>query len=62
MERLKRRLVVMVCVALIALLGWKLAQSMGWIEPPAAKCVPERLEEKDASGKVIKITTRTCYS
>lgn len=62
MERLKRRLVVMICVALLALLGWKLAESMGWLEPPAPKCEPGRFEEKDASGKVVKITTKTCFT
>ena len=56
--KLTRSQVKMVVVALavgIALAGWVRTR-----DAPAVPCHAGRVEKRDAAGKVIEITTRTC--
>lgn len=56
--RLQRRLLVFAFVFAAALAVWWVGDTSRSRHQP---CKPERIEERDASGKVVKITNRTCY-
>lgn len=53
----KLRLGIVLAIAVIAAyVAWRTNQT-----PPPKPCEPGRHEEKDASGKVIKVTRTTCF-
>jgi hypothetical protein len=53
----KLRLALILGLAVfIAFTAWR----MGQANPAKAPCEPGRQVEKDAAGKVVKITNRTC--
>ncbi len=54
----RRRLAIVAIVVIIAIIAWRFGGPDMLIGKP--KCVPDRQEERDASGKVVRITTRIC--
>ena len=56
-SRKVRVAIVLAAAAFVAFVAWRTGEGTGK-KPP---CVPGRQEEKDAGGKVIKITNRTCF-
>lgn len=53
----KLRLGIVLAIAVIAaFVAWRTNQTV-----PRKPCEPGRHEEKDASGKVIKVTRTTCF-
>ncbi|UZK66890.1 hypothetical protein [Sphingomonas sp. M1-B02] len=51
----KLRLAIVLAIAVFALFyAWRTNQAS------RAPCEPERVEEKDASGKIVKITRKEC--
>jgi hypothetical protein len=55
-SRLLRRLLVIGFAFGVAFLFWRLSP----MPNSRQKCEPSRVEEKDASGKIVKITERKC--
>jgi hypothetical protein len=54
----KLRLGIVLALAIVVgFMAWRTAQT-GPKRPP---CTPGRHEEKDASGKVVRITNTTCF-
>lgn len=55
----KLRIALVLAIAVFALFyAWRTSQT----EAQKPVCEPGRHEEKDASGKVVKITNTTCFS
>ncbi|WP_404339059.1 hypothetical protein AB2M62_07650 [Sphingomonas sp. MMS12-HWE2-04] len=55
----KLRLAIVLAIAVFAgFYAWRTGQT----ENAKPQCEPGRHEEKDASGKVVKITNTTCFS
>ncbi len=57
-SRLLQRLLVIALVMGVAALAWKL----GLVPIAHPKCEPMKLEQRDASGKVVRIFSRTCVA
>ncbi|MCX8477414.1 MAG: hypothetical protein MT490_16620 [Sphingomonas sp.] len=54
----KLRLGIVLAIAIVAaFVAWRTSQTT----PRKPPCEPGRHEEKDASGKVIKVTRTTCF-
>ncbi|MBC9031682.1 hypothetical protein IAG41_04690 [Sphingomonas sp. JC676] len=56
-NRRLRLALVLAAAVFVAFVAWRMGDSVGK-KPP---CVPGRHEEKDTSGKVVKITHISCF-
>jgi len=56
-SRKVRVAIILAAAVFVAFVAWRMGDGAGK-KPP---CVPGRHEEKDASGKVVKITNRSCF-
>jgi hypothetical protein len=56
-SRRVRVAIVLAAAVFVAFVAWRMGDSVGK-KPP---CVPGRQEEKDASGKVVRITHKSCF-
>lgn len=55
----KIRIAIILAIAVVvAFVSWRTSAPQ---QPAEKKCVPGRHEEKDASGKVIRVTRTTCF-
>lgn len=61
-KRLVQRLAVIAVVMLSVAVLWQVGLAAGWIQPDAPECEPGRIEERDATGKVVKVTRKTCFN